>query len=167
MHHFIPVVHLRVCSALHGHRTAGEAGSTRVAILPFAMNTPASINYLQSGLRDMLSSRLLRQGKVEVVDKSEIDSAAKGTKEISQNEALRIGAALKADYVLVRGHNQHRPVRKHRRQNGAGFGQNGAGLLLCSSEGPRRRHAPSGPVRPADKSKNFRQTRGKDAERIG
>ncbi len=71
-----------------------------MAILPFVMNAPASINYLQSGLRDMLSSRLSRQGGVEVVDKSEIDRAAKGTKEISQNEALRIGAALRADYVL-------------------------------------------------------------------
>ena len=79
---------------------AGEAGSARVAILPFAMNTPASLIYLQSGLRDMLSSRLSWQGKVEVVDKFKTNSAAKGTKEISQNEALLIGAALKADYVL-------------------------------------------------------------------
>jgi TolB-like protein len=79
---------------------AGEAGSVIVAILPFAMNTPASLIYLQNGLRDMLSSRLSWQGKVEVVDKFKTNSAAKGTKEISQNEALLIGAALKVDYVL-------------------------------------------------------------------
>ncbi len=80
---------------------AGEAGSAIVAIMPFAMNAPASLNYLQSGLRDMLSSRLSWQGRVQVVDRFKVDSAARGTKEVSQNEALRIGAVLKADYVLV------------------------------------------------------------------
>ncbi len=80
--------------------TAVEAGSARVAILPFAMATPASTDYLQSGLRDMLTSRLSQQGKVRVVNKSETDRAARGTKEISQDAALRIGATLKADYVL-------------------------------------------------------------------
>ncbi len=80
--------------------TTGGAGATIVAVLPFAMNTPASLDYLRGGLRDMLSSRLAQQGKVQVLDKSEIDRATRGTKEISQSEALRIGAALKADYVL-------------------------------------------------------------------
>ncbi|MGA2936195.1 MAG: hypothetical protein ABSF52_03740 [Syntrophobacteraceae bacterium] len=79
---------------------AGDTVPARVAILPFAMNTPANLNYLQSGMRDMLFSRLSWQGKVQVVDKSETDRAARGAKEISPSEALRIGAALKADYVL-------------------------------------------------------------------
>jgi len=79
---------------------AGDTSPARVAILPFAMNTPANLNYLQSGIRDMLSSRLSWQGKVQVVDKSEADKAARGAKEISQSEAMRIGAGLKADYVL-------------------------------------------------------------------
>lgn len=79
---------------------AVDTATARVAILPFAMNTPANLNYLQSGIRDMLSSRLSWEGKVKVVDKSEADRAVRGAKEISQSEALRIGAGLKADYVL-------------------------------------------------------------------
>ncbi|MGA2400598.1 MAG: hypothetical protein ABSG91_02690 [Syntrophobacteraceae bacterium] len=79
---------------------AGEAAPAKVAILPFTINTPANLNYLQSGVRDMLSSRLSWQGKVQVVDKFEVDRAARGAKETSQSEALRIGAGLKADYVL-------------------------------------------------------------------
>ncbi len=79
---------------------AADTPPARVAILPFAMNTPANLNYLQSGIRDMLSSRLSREGKVQVVDKSEADRAARGAKEISPSDALRIGAVLKADYVL-------------------------------------------------------------------
>ena len=80
---------------------AAPAGSAqaRVAILPFAMHTPANLNYLQSGIRDMLTSRLA-QGNVQVVEKAQTEQAAKGTKEVTQNEALRIGAVLKADYVL-------------------------------------------------------------------
>ncbi len=78
----------------------GDAGPVRVVILPFAINTPANLSYLQSGIRDMLTSRLSLQGKVQVVDKLETDKAARGEKEISQGEAVRIGAGLKADYVL-------------------------------------------------------------------
>ena len=55
----------------------GETGPVKVAILPFTMNTPANLNYLQSGIRDMLASRLSWQGKVQVVDKSETDKAAR------------------------------------------------------------------------------------------
>jgi TolB-like protein len=79
---------------------AGDTATARVAVLPFAMNTPANLNYLQGGIRDMLSSRLSWQTKVQVVNKSEADRAIRGEKEISQSEALRIGAGLKADYVL-------------------------------------------------------------------
>ncbi|MGA2027951.1 MAG: hypothetical protein ABSH17_12935 [Syntrophobacteraceae bacterium] len=79
---------------------AGDTATARVAILPFTMNAPANLNYLQGGIRDMLCSRLSSQGKVQVVGKSQIDVALKGAKEISQSQALGIGAGLKADYVL-------------------------------------------------------------------
>ena len=79
---------------------AGDTATARVAVLPFALNTPANLNYLQGGIRDMLSSRLSWQTKVQLVNKSETDRAIRGEKEISQSEALRIGAGLKADYVL-------------------------------------------------------------------
>ena len=79
---------------------AGDTATARVVILPFGMSTPANLNYLQGGVRDMLCSRLSSQGKVQVVDKSQTDMALKGAKEISQSEALRIGAGFKADYVL-------------------------------------------------------------------
>jgi TolB-like protein len=88
-----------VAPCMAAQASEGGAAPARVAILPFAMKTPANLNYLQSGLRDMLFSRL-SQGKVRVVDKSEADKAVRGAKEISPSEAVRIGAVLKADYVL-------------------------------------------------------------------
>ncbi|MGA2026160.1 MAG: hypothetical protein ABSH17_03705, partial [Syntrophobacteraceae bacterium] len=56
---------------------AGDTATARVAILPFTMNTPANLNYLQGGIRDMLCSRLSSQGKVQVVGKSQTDMALK------------------------------------------------------------------------------------------
>jgi len=72
----------------------------KVAILPFTMHTPAELNYLQSGVRDMLTSRLAWQGKVQVMDRSAVEQSARGAKDITLNDALRIGNNLRADYVL-------------------------------------------------------------------
>ncbi len=73
----------------------------RVAVLPFNMHTPSQLSYLQDGIRDMLASRLARQGQVQVFDKSVINQATSGIKsDISMNEALRVGKNLNADYVL-------------------------------------------------------------------
>lgn len=72
----------------------------KVAVLPFAMHTPGELHYLQSGVRDMLTSRLAWQGKVQVMDRSTVEQAAKGIKDITINDALRIGNNLRADYVL-------------------------------------------------------------------
>lgn len=73
----------------------------RVAILPFSMHTPPDLAYLQNGIRDMLTSRLAWQGKVQVIDRSATEQAVKGARgDVSLGEAVRIGGALKADYVL-------------------------------------------------------------------
>ncbi|MCE5333464.1 MAG: hypothetical protein LLG06_02635 [Desulfobacteraceae bacterium] len=79
---------------------AGKDEPVKIAILPFTMHTPQNLNYLQSGIRDMLASRLAWQGKVQIIGKTETEQAARGTKEIGQNEAVRLGGSLKADYVL-------------------------------------------------------------------
>ncbi len=81
---------------------ADTAGSpARVAILPFTMHTPSNLQYLQDGIRDMLTSRLAWQGKVVVVERTATDQAVRGVKgDLSPEDALRIGRSLKADHVL-------------------------------------------------------------------
>lgn len=76
--------------------------TARVAVLPFSMHTPADLAYLQNGVRDMLTSRLAWQGKVEVIDRTVTEQALpKGSKsDISLAEAVRVGSSVKADYVL-------------------------------------------------------------------
>jgi TolB-like protein len=73
----------------------------KLAILSFNMHTPAQLMYLQEGIRDMLTSRLGWEGKVQVVDRSAVDQATRGMKsDISSEDAQRIGRTLKADYVV-------------------------------------------------------------------
>jgi TolB-like protein len=76
-------------------------GVKRVAVLPFSMHAPSELSYLQDGVRDMLASRLAWHSKVEVLDKTVVDQAVRGTKsDITANDAHRIGKALNVDYVL-------------------------------------------------------------------
>ena len=78
-----------------------DAQPAKVAILPFTMHTPANLQYLQDGIRDMLTSRLAWQGKVSVVEGSAVDLAGRGLiGDMAPEDAMRIGRSLKADYVL-------------------------------------------------------------------
>ncbi len=92
-------IFLGLARPLEAAAPAGDS-PVKIAVLPFTMHTPAELGYLQSGVRDMLTSRLAWQGKVQVIDKVETERAAKGLKEVSLNEALHIGSSLRADYVL-------------------------------------------------------------------
>ncbi|MCU0587486.1 MAG: FG-GAP-like repeat-containing protein [Syntrophobacteraceae bacterium] len=97
------IIVLTFFTACLSSRAAAATGGTvkKVAVLPFNMHTPSQLSYLQDGIRDMLTSRLSRQGQVQVFDKSVINQATAGIKsDISLNDALRIGKNLHADYVL-------------------------------------------------------------------
>ncbi len=75
---------------------------SRVAILPFAAHSDRDLNYLTSGLRDMLASRLASQAGVEVVPREKVTQALAGKANPSDPAALRLlGANLQADYILA------------------------------------------------------------------
>jgi TolB-like protein len=81
--------------------TSKSDSPATIAVLPFTMHTPADLAYLQQGIRDMLASRLAWQGKVQVVERSQTEQAFHGAKsDVSLSDAVRIGGALKADFVL-------------------------------------------------------------------
>lgn len=74
---------------------------SKVAVLPFAMNTPNDLAYIKDSIRDMLTSRLAWQGKVQIIERAATDQALRGKKAaLSPEEALAIGKGLKVDYVL-------------------------------------------------------------------
>jgi TolB-like protein len=77
------------------------AAPQRVALLPFKINAEKNLSYLQNGIFDMLSSRLADPGKVQVLSRSEIDTALAGaTGPQDETTARDLGKKLGTDYVL-------------------------------------------------------------------
>ena len=77
------------------------AETKRLAILPLSLNAPEKKAYLREGVEDMLSSRLAWEGKVLVLNRSQVQQ---GTEKISgpfdESLALRIGKQLGVQVVL-------------------------------------------------------------------
>ncbi|ACL06334.1 integrin-like repeat-containing protein [Desulfatibacillum aliphaticivorans] len=73
----------------------------KVAIMPFTMNADKDLSFLQSGIQDMLTTRLAYEGEVTVVEKKAVQEkvAALGDS-VDKDKARKIGAELGADYVL-------------------------------------------------------------------
>jgi len=79
----------------------------KVAVVPFFINSPQDLGFLQNGLFDMLSSRLSDAGKVEVLDRESIDKELKKAEEsgrikgpFNESKARVIGADMGVDYIL-------------------------------------------------------------------
>ncbi|ROR01854.1 FG-GAP-like repeat-containing protein [Desulfosoma caldarium] len=84
-----------------GSVTAQESSDKTVAVVPFQMNTPKDLFYLQDGIWDMLRSRLSWPGKVRVLDKATVQAVAKTPADVQTPDAARaLAHQIKADYVL-------------------------------------------------------------------
>jgi len=80
---------------------AVHAAPKTVAVLPFTMNSPQNLTFLQNGLFSMLASRLSGSGKVAVLDRATVDAALAGSPgDLTQDRAREIGNRLGTDYVL-------------------------------------------------------------------
>jgi TolB-like protein len=90
-------------SALGGVHSAVAADVKRVALLPFKINAEKDLSFLRDGIFDMLSTRLAKEGRVEVIGRTQVDAAlqavaASGT--VNEAAARTIGSRLNADFVL-------------------------------------------------------------------
>ena len=79
----------------------------KVAVIPFFINSPQDLGFLQDGLFNMLFSRLSDPGKVDVMDREAIDKVMAKAKEslgskgsLTESSARIIGANMGVDYVL-------------------------------------------------------------------
>jgi TolB-like protein len=79
----------------------------KVVIVPFFINSPQDLGFLQNGLFNMLFSRLSDPGKVDVLDRETVDKVmdqAQKTDKIkgslNESKARIIGANMGADYIL-------------------------------------------------------------------
>lgn len=73
----------------------------QVVIIPFEINAEKNLEFLKTGIQDMLSSRLSWKDKVVVMDKTAVNNAVKGLGDFKgESLALLAGGQLKADYII-------------------------------------------------------------------
>jgi len=78
-----------------------EAATARVAVLPFKINAQKDFTFLQTGIQDMLSSRLSWKNRVSVIGKDRVNEVAKSVENFTgKSRALLIGGKLNADYII-------------------------------------------------------------------
>ncbi|UCD71749.1 MAG: VCBS repeat-containing protein [Syntrophobacterales bacterium] len=79
------------------------ARPVRVAILPFQIHSSEDLGYLKSGIYDIISSRLVASGQIDVTGKSRIERvlAEMRPARVTEEVAREAGIRLKADYVLL------------------------------------------------------------------
>ena len=83
--------------------SATAAESKRVALLPFKINSDRDLSFLRDGIFDMLSTRLAKDGQIEIIDRSQAEAAmqsAAGSGAVNEASARKIGTVLNADFVL-------------------------------------------------------------------
>jgi len=73
-----------------------------IAVLPFSIHSAENIDYIRSGIWDMLVSRLSATDKVEVISKSSVSEALKktGKKDLTAADVYGLGKKLDVDYVV-------------------------------------------------------------------
>ena len=79
----------------------------KVAIVPFFINSPQDLGFLQNGLFNMLFSRLSDPGKVDVLDRETVDKVMADAQKadeikgsLNESKARIIGANMGVDYIL-------------------------------------------------------------------
>jgi TolB-like protein len=74
----------------------------RVAVLPFTVHSEEDLSYLRNGIWDIISTRIIVEGKVEAVDKPLVERFLPdlGGGEITDQGARWLGNRVGADYVV-------------------------------------------------------------------
>ena len=82
--------------------SAWSSEKKSVGVLPFAVHSVEDLDYVKSGIWDMLISRLSASGEISVLDKLSISTAVDKLKkkELTASDAYEIGKTLGTDYVV-------------------------------------------------------------------
>ena len=95
---------LSVCLVLSvmAYGSLAAKGEKTVAVLPFAVHSAESIDYVRQGIWDMLSSRIAVTDKIEVISKDSVLQAMKGKeeKDLALQDIYRLAKKMNAEFVL-------------------------------------------------------------------
>jgi TolB-like protein len=84
-------------------QTKGPGKAYKVAILPFLIHSQENLDYLREGVYDILASRIVVEGRIEVIDHSLVERALFEERPMRLDEAAatKIGVRAGADYVVL------------------------------------------------------------------
>jgi len=100
--HIKILVLITLLTVLALHKASADEQPVKIAITPFTLNAPEDMQYLKSGIQDMLESRLSQDENVIVISDEKTAQAMEGVEEpIDEIEARDIGQRLSADFVLI------------------------------------------------------------------
>jgi len=95
---------LSICLVLllMAYGSLAAKGEKTVAVLPFAVHSAESIDYVKQGIWDMLSSRIAVTDKIEVISKDSVLQALKGKegKDLVLQDIYGLGKKMNADFVV-------------------------------------------------------------------
>jgi TolB-like protein len=95
---------LSICLALLiiAYGSLAAKGEKTVAVLPFALHSGESIDYVRQGIWDMLSSRIAVTDKIDVISKDAVLQALKGKegKDLALQDIYGLGKRMNADFVV-------------------------------------------------------------------
>ena len=75
----------------------------KVAILPFVIHSQENLDYLRDGINDMLTSRIIADGRIVVIERSIVERAIAEEKSmrLDEGEAMKVGMRIGADYAVL------------------------------------------------------------------
>jgi TolB-like protein len=78
-----------------------NAGPKQIAIVPFKVNADKDVSFLRDGIYEMLSSRLYKDGEVEVMGRQQVEMALGSmSSDFNELKARELGKMLGADFVV-------------------------------------------------------------------
>jgi TolB-like protein len=76
---------------------------SQVAILPFVIHSEENLDYMRDGIYDILSSRIMAEGRITVIDRSLVERVLYEERPMRLDDeiAKRIGMKAGADYIVL------------------------------------------------------------------
>jgi len=75
----------------------------KVAILPFLIHSQENLDYVREGIYDILSSRITVEGRIAIIDRTDVERALYEERPTRLDEAAatKIGMRVGADYIVL------------------------------------------------------------------
>ncbi len=100
---FIPLILILLLPSHSSLQPRDPARVYKVAILPFMIYSQENLDYLREGIYEILSTRIMVEGRIEVIDRTLVERALYEERPMRLDEAMaqKIGMRVGADFIVM------------------------------------------------------------------